>query len=318
MVSFRYHVVSIVAVFLALGLGILIGTAGVKQGVIDNLRKQAGSAIARTHNLEKRINDLGSELKAWNDFATQGQHLLIDGQLADRTVALVSEEGVDVSEIDGVRRALADAGAKLSGILLVTHRMALADAATRTQLATLLGLSGTADPGQLARQAAEAVAVRLAQGPPADPAAVDMLQQLSTAQLVLAREDPGGVQGIGGQNQSVVVLSGNPGPPAADTQAFLLPLVDSLVQSRTPVVATETTTTDYDFVGLVRTDSGVDGQVVTVDDADLMPGRVAIVLGLRRLLDGETAGCMDFGVKPGACQSVPSPPSPSPTPTVTP
>ena len=35
MVSFRYHVVSIVAVFLAIGLGILMGTTVVRQGVVE-------------------------------------------------------------------------------------------------------------------------------------------------------------------------------------------------------------------------------------------------------------------------------------------
>ena len=51
----------------------------------------------------------------------------------------------------------------------------------------------------------------------------------------------------------------------------------------------------------------VDGQAVTIDDADLMQGRVALVLGLRRLLDTGINGCVDFGLKLDACAVLPSP-----------
>ena len=37
MISFRYHLVTIVAVFLALGLGVLAGTTVLDQALVDRL-----------------------------------------------------------------------------------------------------------------------------------------------------------------------------------------------------------------------------------------------------------------------------------------
>ncbi|MFN2589454.1 MAG: copper transporter, partial [Actinomycetota bacterium] len=58
MISFRYHVVTIVAVFLALIIGVLLGTTVVKQSVIDDLRRRADTALNATDRLRADVNDL--------------------------------------------------------------------------------------------------------------------------------------------------------------------------------------------------------------------------------------------------------------------
>ena len=54
MINFRYHLVSIVAVFLALGIGIIMGTAVIDRAVVDRLERQQD-------DLDKRIDDVRSE-----------------------------------------------------------------------------------------------------------------------------------------------------------------------------------------------------------------------------------------------------------------
>ena len=216
MVSFRYHLVSIVAVFLALGLGILMGTTVIKQGVIDTLTARADKNIATIHNLQKDVNDLRKQLTVWNDFARAAEPLLVTGQLSGQTVVLVSAEGVELSEVNGVRNALSSAGAEVSAVLLATPRMGLDDAGVRTQLASILGVPDTTDPTALAKQTAEAVALRLAQGPPSSPDTPDVLDQLSAAKLLATRENPQGLTHVGGSQQPVVVLTGGQGDPVPD------------------------------------------------------------------------------------------------------
>src|SRR6266516_2412674 len=143
MVSFRYHVVSVVAVFLALGLGVLMGTTVVKQSVIDNLRTQAQAALNQSHRLQKDVTDLGAELRQWDSVAAAFQHLLVSGQLLDHSVVLLTADGVAPSVIDGVRRAMGDAGASVSAVLRVTSKMGLADEGPRAQLAQDMGLPDT-------------------------------------------------------------------------------------------------------------------------------------------------------------------------------
>jgi hypothetical protein len=311
MVSFRYHLVTIVAVFLALALGILMGTTVVKQGVVDQLKQRTDRATTDANNLRKDVNDLRQQLATWNDFARAAEPLLVSGQLTGQTVVLVAADGVELSEVNGVRNALASAGADVSAVLLATSRMGLQDQSVRAQLATVVGLPDTTDPADLAKAAVEALAARLIQGPPSASGSLDVLEQLAGAKLLLIRENPQGLAHVGGAGQPVVVLSGGKGPPVPDPQSFFVPMVETLVKAAQPVVAGETLDSAYPFVSLLRRDGAVDGQAVTVDDADQMSGRVALVLGLRRLLDAGIAGCGDFGVKPDACAILPSP-GPSP------
>jgi len=43
MINFRFHLVSLIAVFLALGLGILVGPSVVDQVIVDRLQREISS-----------------------------------------------------------------------------------------------------------------------------------------------------------------------------------------------------------------------------------------------------------------------------------
>ncbi|HJP64735.1 MAG TPA: copper transporter, partial [Actinomycetota bacterium] len=221
-------------------------------------------------------------------------------------------ETVDIAELNGVRQALRDAGAQVAGVLLATSRMALTDDNARQDMAELLQLASSLPPGDLVQQAAARLGTRLAEGPGLDPN-TDILRDLRSARFLLAQSAPLGLDGIGGGNQGFVVLAGGRVPLMPSSRDFFLPLITSLNQSGRPVAAGEAEDNVDQFVTLVRQDAALAARVVTVDDADSMPGRVALVLGLERLYQGDLAGCHSFGVKPGACGLLPqAAASPSP------
>ena len=70
----------------------------------------------------------------------------------------------------------------------------------------------------------------------------------------------------------------------------------SLSRADRPVVAAEVSQTVYPFVSLLRQMQEVRGRLVTVDDADTVWGRVAVVLGLHNLLADPGHGG-DYGSK---------------------
>src|SRR5438132_1383258 len=150
---------------MALGLGVLMGTTAVKQSVVDNLRTQAQRAINTNHDLQKSVGELRTQLRGWDSAGQALQPLLIRGQLAGTTVVLVTASDVDFSEVDGVMKALKDAGASVAGVLTVTSRMGMAQDGQRVQLAGLLGLPDDSAATDVAGQAAQSVALRLADGP---------------------------------------------------------------------------------------------------------------------------------------------------------
>ncbi|HEX2089871.1 MAG TPA: copper transporter [Actinomycetota bacterium] len=305
MISFRYHVVSIVAVFLALALGVLLGTTVVNQGVIENLSQRTNDAVRRSEQLRSQVSELQTELRNWDRFGAEVEPMLISGQLTAREVVIVTQEGVDAAEIDGVRQALTDAGASVVAVIVVTNRMALLDDDARTDLQTIIGpLASGNDPIAMSETAARELAARLTNGPAGGT--TDLLGELIDARFVVVRDGTGTIDQIGGATQALSILAGGNREPVLAPESFLAPLTVALAENARPVVAAETAETAYPFVPILRRDGSLDGGLVTVDNADTMPGRIAVVLGLRDLLQEPGRGG-HFGVKGGASGLIPQP-----------
>jgi Copper transport outer membrane protein, MctB len=304
LISFRYHVVSIVAVFLALALGVVVGTTVVNQGIIEDLRNRTDAAATNAENLRKEVDDLRNQLETDQAFENRVVPALVDGQLAGSQVTLVTQSDVDPAEVEGVRRVLEESGVTLTGEVVVTNRMSLTEARWRSDLAGAMGTVDSGIPEQLAQEAAVALAARLADGPSSvDP---DLLNSLSSAGFIVITGGASGAAGVGGPEQSVVLLAGNDRDSTLDPGLFLVPLATALVGASRVVAAAETQDSFDPFVQLLRADGQLDGRMVTVDNADQAPGRVALVYGLRDLLASPGNGG-NYGVKPGASALLPNP-----------
>lgn len=301
MISFRYHLVSIVAVFFALAIGLLMGTTVINQGVIARLNAETDAAAARSRNLREALDRTEEQLTDLQRFGDDVEAFFLDGQLLDRQIVLVTAQGVDAQQVGGVRTALERSGADITAVVIVSGRMALTDATAEEDLAELLEApAGT--PEDLTAAAGEALGARLAAG--AEAFGPDPLQELVDAQFVTVEGTPeGGIAAVGGSDQSIVVLSGDDQEPVVDPEAFLVPLVRATVAGGEPVAAGETEETVYPFVPLLRADGALADRIVTVDNADTVPGRLAVVLGLRRLLETGEGG--HYGVKDGAPSLLP-------------
>ena len=304
MISFRYHLVSIVSVFLALALGVLVGTTVVNQGIVNDLRRRTDDAVANSDKLRDQVADLKNQLDGWKSFAGIVMPVLIRDQLSGAELILVTQQDVSASDVDGVHRALTEAGASVVGEVVVTKRMALSSNDAQADLARVLGTSDSGVPDELAQEAAVAMGARLADGPNLTPTD-DLLSSMDSAGFLVLRGGTG-ASGIGGAGQAVVLLTGTSGPPVVDPRLFMAPLAMALVQANRPVAAAETETSVAPFVPLLRSDGSLDGRLVTVDDADSASGQMALVLGLRDLLAAPGKGG-DYGVKAGATALLPKP-----------
>ena len=56
MIPWRYHLVSIMAIFLALGLGVLVGTTVINPGLVKNLSSQTERADAACTRISSRTS----------------------------------------------------------------------------------------------------------------------------------------------------------------------------------------------------------------------------------------------------------------------
>ncbi|MEX0992020.1 MAG: copper transporter [Actinomycetota bacterium] len=302
MISFRYHLVSIVAVFLALGLGVLAGTTVIDQQLVDGLRAQIEDANAEVGALREQADGTGAVLERQTRLVDELVPQLEAGQLTGQEVIIVASEGTDPAVLTEARASLSDAGAEVVAGFVVTPRMVTS--AGRRDLAELLGIQ---DPGSTGspQEAASVIAERLARG---DTSARDDILHdlLSQGFLVPAgKEDIGAsdLPQIGGSGQSVVVLGSGGDDPLV--QAFLLPLTIDLVKDGATVAAGESSSQTDQLVGLLRSNGELDDRSVTVDNLNERVGGLALVLGLRDLL--ATGRGEHFGFKPGASALYPPP-----------
>jgi len=298
-ISWRYHLVSIVAVILAVALGVLAGATVVGDRFVNQLR-------ANTRRFEREAAASQAEAGRVRDALDAAAGYLTAGKLAGQDVVLVTQSPVDDAVLNQIRASLErQAGARI--IALLTANPRIASPGALAQLPTPLGRS----PASLAA----AVAHRLAFGP-ATREQTDLFDRTTGFVDV---EHPGiDIQDVGGTGTIVVVFAGGDTEPPMSPDSFLLPLVRELATSPhvTPVAVGEGLGSAWGFVGDVRDDQDAipHGTIVTVDDLDQPEGGLALVLGLSDLISTSgIGGGGDYGVN-GADGPIPAAPTPSPTP----
>jgi hypothetical protein len=296
-------VVTIVAVFLALEIGLLGGAAFVQPALQEELQNQTDRLRRDLADRTREIGDLREQVGALGGFAEAALPYLTSGRLSGTPVVLVTQVGVEDEVLAQAQESLADAGARILTTVSATDELVSADPATQEQLALMLG-APTAPAEELPGLAAEALAQRLS-----NPQVIgdDILAELLSAGFLApvgAGPSAATLEEIGADGQVVLVLSGGRGEqPVLAPEAFAVPLADQLAGLDVPVAAGESLLSEYEYVSLVRS-NGADG-TVTVDDLDLTMGGAALVLGLEELLATGTGGA--YGVKDGA-EPLPPPP----------
>jgi hypothetical protein len=305
-ISWRYHLVSIVAVILAVALGVLAGATVVGDPFVQQLKDNTAKAERVAEQSRTEADRLRSALNAASDYLTQDE-------LLGRDVVLVTQDPIDDNALRELQDSLErQAGARVVALLTATPKIVSPDA--QAQLAGILRAVSPSDPSRLAGALATALARRLAFGP-ATRGAADLLDR--TAGFVDVEHPGVDVQDVGGTGTIVVVFAGGTTEPSMSPDAFLLPLVRELATSPhvTPVAVGESLTSVWDFVGDVRIDTEhiPDGSIVTVDDLDEPYGGIALVLGLSNLISTTgSGGGGDYGIN-GADGILPAAPTPSPS-----
>jgi copper transport outer membrane protein MctB len=116
-ISFRYHIVSLVAVFLALALGIVVGTTALNGPVTSDLRHQVNDLKKDRSELADQVKALQGQVDTAGQFATTFGAQLVAGTLKDQKVLIIALPGAATGMQDGIATELTAAGAKITGRL---------------------------------------------------------------------------------------------------------------------------------------------------------------------------------------------------------
>jgi hypothetical protein len=275
--DFRYHALSLVAVFLALGIGIVLG-ATLGDSVVSQANKDVRSSL-RGDVLDalSRARKATDELAQRDRFDTAVFPYIAGAKLRGQRVAIVSSGALPQEVENSERNAVKDAGGTIDSVSQIDARpdtVALANS-----LGGRFKALGT-DPTQL-RQLGRRIGRALAVGG-------RLPRRLQTSFPDSFKGDYRGADAV------IFYRTNDDRDTAAKT--FESALIEGLRATRAPVVGAERTETDPSQIPYYR-----NAGLPTVDDIDIPPGRIALVLTL-------TGRRGDFGFKKTA--EAPLPPGP--------
>lgn len=124
MVDFRYHLVSIIAVFLALAIGIVLGTTALNSALVDDLRHQVKTLANSKRGLEHNVAQTQGQLNDAQRFEKAAETPLVTGRLTGSTVTVISAPGAARDVRDRVVKTLQAAGATVTLQIRLTDRYA--------------------------------------------------------------------------------------------------------------------------------------------------------------------------------------------------
>ena len=269
MISYRHHIVSLVAVFLALAVGVVLGGGPLSELARDPAATSARAGAQRQET--QRVASFG------DDFATASATTLYDGRLKDQPVSILTLPGADGEVVSGLVAEVERAGGSVAGtyeaqpVLVDADEKSLVDT-MGSQLMTTLGDGAVSADASTYPRIGELIG--LASVAPEESAkdAASVRQSLAGADLLVS---PAGAR----RTSLLLVVLGE------DTDnAILSGLLSGLSAKATGVVVAGDTSSGVD--GDLRALRGepVADEVATIDGVDSQVGRVTAVLALARAL----------------------------------
>lgn len=299
---------SIIAIFLALAVGIVVGTTALNGPVLDGLKMSVSNLTGDKRSLEGSVSDLRARAAKDNEFAQLTAPELLRSTLTGQRVLLVSTPDAPGSLRDDLAAALTTAGATITTD--VRLRPDLVDPATTATLERVVakvaptGLDlGSGTPAD--RAGVEIAAALTKSSPGLVPAlATRVVSGFADADLLDIPARP-----VDTSATLVLVVTGAaPGKvdDASSARSTAELAVVSAFASRVGVVLAgpDTSAEDGALLSALRSGS-LKGRVSSVDDADRPQGQVASILALRDLLTGQMAG--SYGTGRGATATSPVP-----------
>lgn len=278
--SARYHTTSLIAVFIALAIGILIGAEFGGDALDDTRRDLEQSLVGNLQDARSRADELNAELNRSDEFAERVYPVLTRDRLEGRRFAILALGGLPSPVTEEVEEALAPTGGRLVGVGVVREPVdinGLAEDLAKTRFADLrmdqeaLTELGTGLGRQLVRGGTLAEVVR----------------------GHLFSRASGSFGGLDG----VIVVRDQPEEMGLvqreKTNQLEAALMNGITATRAPAVGVETSSDDSSSISFFQT-SGL----ASVDHIDLTAGQLALVFALLGA-DGS------FGVKGTADQLLP-------------
>jgi Copper transport outer membrane protein, MctB len=306
MISLRSHAISLAAVFLALAVGVALGSGLLSNGLLSGLRDDKHQLQNQINGLTDDKNELNEKLNAAGEFDAQMSPRILHDTMTGKSVVLFRTPDAAQDDVDALTRLVGQAGGTVTGTIALTQQFTYANSAEKllSVVNSPIVPAGRAlstkqlDQGS---QAGDLLGIALLTGREQGAPAVDDMQR----ETVLATlRDTGfltyGAQHIGVADAALIVTgaalddgAGNQGATVARLAAGMAPHGMATLLAGRDGSASGTAA-----VAVTRSDAGLKNAVATVDDVGTQSGRMTALLALREMIDGGRPG--QYGIGQGA------------------
>jgi hypothetical protein len=305
-ISLRSHAISLAAVFLALAIGVALGSGLLSNTLLAGLKDDKTQMQNQINGLTDEKNVLNEKLSAAGEFDAQMSPRLIRDALKGQTVVVFRTPDAVDDDVSAVSRLVGDSGGVVTGTISLTQEFVAANSSEKLlsvvnspivpagrQLSTT-----SVDQGS---QAGDLLGIALMTGKdPAAPAVDDTQRDAVLAAL----RDTGfvtyGTERIGAADTALIVTGGGLADDAGNQGATVARFAAGLAPhgSGTLIAGRDGSATGTGAVAVVRSDAGLTNAVSTVDDVDSPSGRITSVLALQETTRGGRPG--QYGIGRGA------------------
>ena len=335
MIDFRYHLVSIVAVFLALAVGIVLGSTELRGAAFSALDRTSSALSAKLEAADNQNSALQQQVQGDRQFAQAAEPVLLKHLLDSKRVVIVTTPGASSGVVNGIKTVLSDAGATVSGQVALSSKFADTSASNLslldqlTQQATPSGMTLT--NGSPQQQAAQVLAAALVSKTSNSGSGNNKSgngnnnsgngnSSISSqdAQTIVSSFSAGQFISVSGHPTSGATLAVIVTPASAPQDGNSDPVNQAVValaqefgqaSQATVVTGSSAGSGQGSAISAVRS-SGAANNAATVDDADSVVGQIVAVQALEQQMNGHKPG--SFGTQSNANSAGPSPaPTPS-------
>jgi copper transport outer membrane protein MctB len=305
-ISLRTHAISLAAVFLALAIGVALGSGLLSNTVLSGLRDDKKELQNQINSLTDDKNALNEKLNAAGQFDAQMSPRILHGTLGGKSVVVFRTPDAVDDDVDAVTRMVSQAGGAVTGTVALTQEFV--DANSADKLLSVVNSpivpagkqlnTASVDQGS---QAGDLLGISLLINRDPKVAAVDDSQRDT---VLTALRDTGfiayGDQRIGAANSALIVTGGGLGDDAGNRGATVARFAAGMAPhgSGTVLVGRDGSSSGTAAVAVTRSDAALSGAVSTVDDIDSESGRITSVLALSDLIAGGRPA--QYGIGHGA------------------
>ena len=266
-IDFKYHIASLVAVFLALGIGILIGSTMLGTSIIetqkqltDNLDQQMQVLREQNKAVDTRSNNLETNNNILKEFGESVLPVLVENRLIGQKIAIIQTNNLSLP--NNLKTVLQTAGAEINSVTTIIDGFDLSD---DKLLPNTLNLTPETDRHEIVQSLSQEVAEGILLGQN-----TDVINSLTEKGFIKVE----GTYGL--PVNAAIIIGGSKDNQTVKLADIDFPIINYFMENNISVYGVEESNILYSYMKDYQKK-----RISTVDNINTVPGKLALVLAIQ-------------------------------------